>query len=77
MFNVIFAVNRSVGWISHWREMAEAQVIKIYRPRQIYVGQPEREFVKIEDRPEAPGFHLKSASSLNNIEQEQTESNKV
>ena len=36
-------------------------MIKIYRPRQVYVGQPEREFVQMEDRPEAPGFYLKSA----------------
>ena len=61
MFNVIFAMNRSVGWISHWREMMGASMIKIYRPRQIYVGQPERQLIKIKDRPEAPGFYLKSA----------------
>ena len=60
MFNVIFAITRSIGWIAHWREMMSDSVIKIYRPRQIYVGQPERDFVKIEDRPPAPGFNLKS-----------------
>lgn len=38
MYNVIFAITRSIGWISHWKEMMGAQAIKIYRPRQIYVG---------------------------------------
>jgi len=60
MFNVIFAITRSIGWIAHWREMIGDPVIKIYRPRQIYVGHEQREFVKIEDRQAAPGFNLKS-----------------
>lgn len=64
MFNVIFAMTRSMGWIAHWREMMSDPVIKIYRPRQIYVGQPARDFVKIEDRRPAPGFHLKSYSDM-------------
>ena len=38
MFNVIFAITRSVGWIAHWREMMGESAIKIYRPRQVYVG---------------------------------------
>ena len=38
----------------------EAPAIKIYRPRQVYVGHKERKFIKIEDRPEAHGFDLKS-----------------
>jgi len=33
MFNVIFAITRSIGWIAHWREMMGDSVIKIYRPR--------------------------------------------
>ena len=33
MFNVIFALSRSMGWIAHWREMMSDNVIKIYRPR--------------------------------------------
>ena len=50
MFNVIFAITRSIGWIAHWREMMGDPVIKIYRPRQIYVGQPARDFVPINER---------------------------
>ena len=33
MFNVIFSITRSIGWIAHWREMMGESVIKIYRPR--------------------------------------------
>lgn len=62
MFNIMFAIGRSIGWIAHWREMMGAKAIKIYRPRQIYVGEGEREFVKIADRPKAPGFNMKSYS---------------
>ena len=64
MFTIMFAIGRSIGWIAHWREMMGAKMIKIYRPRQIYVGEAEREFVKIQDRKKAPGFNLKSYSQL-------------
>jgi len=33
MFNIIFCIGRSIGWIAHWREMMGPSVIKIYRPR--------------------------------------------
>ena len=64
MFNVIFGLARSAGWIAHWREMMGEKVIKIYRPRQIYVGQPEREFVPIDRRIDAPGFNFKSYNDI-------------
>ena len=64
MFSVIIAISRSTGWIAHWREMMGDQVIKIYRPRQIYVGQMEREFVDIELRNDAPGFTFTSTTEL-------------
>ena len=66
MYNVIFAITRSIGWISHWKEMMGALAIKIYRPRQIYVGQKARDFVKVENREPAPGFYLKSYKNVNN-----------
>ena len=62
MFNIMFAIPRSTGWIAHWREMMGDKVIKIYRPRQIYVGQPLREFVPMKDRKPAPAFSLTSSS---------------
>ena len=43
LFTVIFAVARTVGWISHWNEMISDQNIKIGRPRQLYTGKTERE----------------------------------
>ena len=50
MFTVIFALARSIGWISQWREMISEKMIKIGRPRQLYVGQKERKFMNIADR---------------------------
>jgi citrate synthase len=50
MFTVMFAIGRSVGWAAHWREMISDPKGKISRPRQLYVGQPERDYVPIEKR---------------------------
>jgi citrate synthase len=49
MFTVIFALARTVGWISHWKEMLSSPY-KIGRPRQLYTGKPSRDVVKLEDR---------------------------
>ena len=53
MFTVIFALARTAGWISHWLEMHSAP-FSIGRPRQLYTGEPRRDFVKIEDRDQLP-----------------------
>ncbi len=50
MFTVIFALARTVGWISHWIEMNEDPASRIGRPRQIYIGQPEREVKPLNER---------------------------
>jgi citrate synthase len=50
MFTVLFALGRLPGWIAQWREMIEDPQTKIGRPRQLYVGQRERNFVPIEQR---------------------------
>ena len=50
MFTVIFAVARTVGWISQWKEMTEASNKKISRPRQLYDGKTYRDFVDIKRR---------------------------
>ncbi len=47
MFTVMFAIGRMPGWIAQWREVAQNPKLKIYRPRQIYVGEPQRNFVPI------------------------------
>ncbi|MEF3074977.1 citrate synthase [Methylobacter sp. Wu1] len=43
MFTALFAMGRSVGWISHWDEMISDPEQKIGRPRQLYVGQTRRD----------------------------------
>ncbi|MGH2963865.1 MAG: citrate synthase [Solirubrobacterales bacterium] len=50
MFTVIFAIPRTSGWVSQWMEMNDDPEQKIARPRQIYVGERERDYVKIADR---------------------------
>ena len=49
MFTVVFAVGRSVGWISQWCEMA-GETPRISRPRQMYQGELERRFVPVAER---------------------------
>ncbi|GGB42818.1 citrate synthase [Oceanisphaera marina] len=44
MFTVIFALSRTVGWMSHWNEMMSDPKQKIGRPRQLYTGAAERDF---------------------------------
>ena len=44
MFTVLFALGRLPGWIAQWREMIEDPATKIGRPRQVYIGSPERDF---------------------------------
>lgn len=50
MFTVLFAMGRLPGWIAHWLEMHGSPTKRICRPRQIYTGHNEREFVAIGDR---------------------------
>jgi citrate synthase len=50
MFTVMFALGRSVGWVSHWREMISDPKQKIARPRQLYTGAGTRDYVQVEDR---------------------------
>ena len=50
MFTVLFAVARTVGWISQWKEMIEDPLQRIGRPRQLYTGPTERSYVSIDKR---------------------------
>ena len=50
MFTVLFALARSVGWITHWREMISESQLKIGRPRQLYFGEPERDWEPMDNR---------------------------
>jgi citrate synthase len=50
MFTVLFALARTVGWISQWKEMFEDPTRKIGRPRQLYTGATQRDYVPVEER---------------------------
>ncbi|GIF83197.1 citrate synthase [Catellatospora bangladeshensis] len=50
MFTVLFALGRLPGWIAQWREMMSDPATKIGRPRQVYTGAPERNFIPVTDR---------------------------
>ena len=50
MFTVLFALARTVGWISQWKEMFEDPARKIGRPRQLYTGATKRDYAPIDKR---------------------------
>lgn len=50
MFTVLFALARTVGWISQWKEMFEDPTRKIGRPRQLYTGATHRDYVTLDKR---------------------------
>ena len=50
MFTVLFALGRLPGWIAQWREMIEDPQTKIGRPRQLYTGATERDYLAVEKR---------------------------
>jgi citrate synthase len=50
MFTPIFALSRTVGWISQWKEQLSDPTLKIGRPRQLYTGPTHRDYVEVEDR---------------------------
>ena len=50
MFTPIFALSRTVGWISQWKEMIGEKNQKIGRPRQLYIGPTQRDYVELRNR---------------------------
>ena len=50
MYTVMFALGRLPGWIAHWKELRDDPTTRINRPRQIYSGHTQREFVPLDDR---------------------------
>ena len=50
MFPVLFAIGRTAGWIAQWEEMLRDDTLRIARPRQIYIGESQRDYVPIGDR---------------------------
>jgi citrate synthase len=51
MFPVLFAIPRTAGWVAQWEEMLLDPEQKIARPRQIYLGQMQRDYCPITNRP--------------------------
>jgi citrate synthase len=49
MFPVLFAIPRTSGWLAHWEELLE-QESKIARPRQLYIGEPSRDYIALGER---------------------------
>ena len=50
MFTVMFAIGRSVGWTAHWREMISDPAGRIARPRQLYTGAAQRDYLPVDKR---------------------------
>ena len=57
MFTVLFAIGRTVGWISQWKEMIEDPINKIGRPRQLYKGLNSRKYQIMENREKKSIFN--------------------
>ncbi len=61
-YPVLFAVPRCVGWLAHWRQqMLNPSGVKIWRPRQLYLGETARDYVETEDRKEKPNAGILNA----------------
>lgn len=50
MFTVMFAVARTIGWVSQWTEMMNEPNLRIGRPRQLYLGATQRDYVPVDER---------------------------
>ena len=50
MFTVLFAIPRTAGWLAHFSELLEDKEQKISRPRQVYTGAAERNYVPMAQR---------------------------
>lgn len=59
MFTVLFTLPRIAGWLSHWNEFLDDPDNKIVRPRQVYLGHRQRDFVPIEKREQKVQVSLK------------------
>lgn len=51
-FPILFAVPRVAGWLAHWKQSLDSGNAKIWRPRQLYIGEKRRDYVPLEERKE-------------------------
>ncbi len=61
MFPVLFAIPRTAGWMAQWAELVRDPEQKITRPRQIFIGEPARKYVELNERP-APSMREDAVS---------------
>ena len=66
MFTVMFAIGRMPGWIANWKEMWEGES-RIYRPRQVYIGPPLRDYVPVGQRKLVPIPGMSGAAATSGI----------
>jgi len=64
-FPVLFAIPRTVGWLSHWNEFLDDPENRIVRPRQVYLGEEQRPYVPIGQRSGSKDVTIMSQSSAN------------
>jgi citrate synthase len=50
MFTLMFAIARTAGWVAQWQEMIADPAMKIGRPRQLYTGPAQRDYVEMDKR---------------------------
>ena len=60
MFTALFAISRTAGWLAQWKEMIEDTDQRISRPRQLYVGPTQREYLPLEQRTAGNGAKIGS-----------------
>jgi citrate synthase len=65
MFTVMFAIPRTSGWISQWREMSMDDATKIARPRQIYTGARERDYAPVAGREKLSEKPVAETNTIN------------
>jgi len=59
LFPVLFCIPRAAGWLAHWVESLDDPDTKIYRPRQVYLGEDQRKFVPMDQRAPDPAISKK------------------
>src|SRR3954452_7410983 len=64
MFTVMFAIPRTSGWMAQWLEMVTDDETKIARPRQVYTGPRERDYVPIDKREKATNPPVDARASI-------------
>ena len=76
MFTIMFTLPRLAGWLAHWDEFVEDPENKIVRPRQIYKGYRERDFVNEPDRKQLVDQDLDYVPSAHDVRREASLKNK-